>query len=73
VSDLIAGISPAQVPVGAHPGVISASEARGLEIAFLIMLVALVAASIFLFRARNSYARDVATAAASQQAEARVA
>lgn len=73
VSDLIAGIAPAQVPVGVHPGVISASEARGLEIAFLIMLATLVAASIVLFRARKTYPRDVATAAASQLAEPQAA
>jgi MFS family permease len=73
VSDLIAGIAPAQVPVGVHPGVISASEARGLEIAFLIMLATLGAASIVLFRARKTYPRDVATAAASQLAEPQAA
>ena len=68
VSDLIAGIAPAQVPVGTHIGVISPSEARGLEFAFLITLVSLLVAALFLFRARKTYARDVATAAASQQA-----
>jgi MFS family permease len=66
VSDLIAGIAPAQVPVGTHAGVISPSEARGLEVAFLVMLSSLAVAAIFLFRARRTYARDVATAAASQ-------
>jgi MFS family permease len=66
VSDLIAGISPSQVPVGGHVGVISPSEARGLEIAFLVMLSSLVIAAVFLFRARGTYAKDVATAAASQ-------
>jgi MFS family permease len=70
VSDLIAGIAPTQVPLGTHPGVISPSAARGLEIAFLIMLTSLVAAGLFLFRARRTYPRDVATAAASQQAAA---
>jgi hypothetical protein len=73
LSDLIAGIAPAQVPVGTHSGVISASEARGLEIAFLIMLVALLAAALFLFGARKRYPRDVATAAASQAAMAQAA
>lgn len=71
LSDLIAGIAPAQVPVGVHPGVISASEARGLEFTFLIMLTTLIAAGGFLFRGRRTYGRDVATAAASQAAEAR--
>jgi len=73
VSDLIAGIAPAQVPVGTHAGVISASEARGLEITFLIMLLALLAGALVLFRARKRYPRDVATAAASQQAAAQAA
>ena len=70
VSDLIAGITPAQVP-GTHATVISPSAARGLEIAFLIMLASLVAASGFLVRARRTYGRDVATAAASQAAQSR--
>jgi MFS family permease len=66
VSDLVAGISPAQVPVGTQVGVISRSEAHGLEIAFLVMLITLVVAGFFLLRGRRTYARDVATAAASQ-------
>ena len=66
VSDLIAGIAPTQVPVGTHLAVISPSEARGLEITFLVMLSSLVLAGLFLLRARRTYARDVATAAASQ-------
>ncbi len=43
------------------------SEARGLEIAFLLLLVTLAAAGIALLRARHTYPRDVATAAASNQ------
>jgi MFS family permease len=66
VSDLVAGISPSQVPVGTQIGVISQNEAHGLEIAFLVMLSSLVIAALFLLRARRTYARDVATAAASQ-------
>jgi MFS family permease len=74
LADAIAGIVPEQAPVGTHPGVISPGGARGLEISFLIMLSALVAAGVFLLRARSTYPRDVATAAASQeQEEARVA
>jgi MFS family permease len=68
LADLIAGIAPAQAPIGTHPGVVSPSIARGLEISFLIMLVSLFAAGIFLLRARKTYAEDVATAAASMQA-----
>jgi predicted MFS family arabinose efflux permease len=64
VSDLIAGIFPVQAPVGTHPGPISPSVANGLEVSFMIMLAALVAAGVFLLRARHSYPTDVATAGA---------
>ncbi len=67
LADLIAGIAPEQAPVGTHPGVISPGEARGLEISFLLLLGTLAAAGIFLLRARQTYPRDVATAAASNQ------
>jgi MFS family permease len=67
LSQLIAGIVPAQSPIGTHTGEVSASAARGLEITFLLLLVILAAAGVFLLRARHSYARDVATAAASHQ------
>ncbi len=70
LADLIAGIVPAQAPVGTHPPVISPSAARGLEISFLVMLSTLAAAGVFLLRARHTYPRDVATAAASQEATA---
>jgi MFS family permease len=65
LSQLIAGIAPAQTPVGTHAGVISASEARGLEITFLILLGTLAAAGVILLRARHTYPTDVATAAVS--------
>ena len=68
-ADLIAGIAPEQAPIGTHPGIISPGAARGLEISFLVMISSLVAAGIFLARARHTYPRDVATAAASQQGE----
>jgi MFS family permease len=68
LADAIAGIVPAQAPIGTHPGAVSPSTARGLEISFLLLLGTLVAAGIFLLRARSTYPRDVATAAASQQA-----
>jgi hypothetical protein len=68
LSQLVAGIVPAQTPVGTHTGLVSPSTARGLEITFLILLGTLVAAGVFLSRSRHTYARDIATAAASQQA-----
>ena len=67
LSQLIAGIVPAQAPIGTHAGGVSPSEARGLEISFLILLVTLFAAGLFLARARFTYAEDVATAAASSE------
>jgi MFS family permease len=67
LADLIAGIAPEQAPVGTHPGVISPGAARGLEISFLVLLGTLVAAGVFLLRARHTYPRDVATAGASNQ------
>ena len=67
VAELIAGIAPQQAPIGTHPGVISPASATGLEVTFLVMLASLAAAGVFLARARQSYPRDVATAAASRQ------
>lgn len=61
-ADLIAGIAPEQAPVGTHPSAISPGAARGLEISFLIMLSALVAAGVFLLRALRTYRQDVAAA-----------
>ncbi len=43
------------------------SGAQGLEVTFLIMLVALAVAGFVLLRARATYGRDVATAIASDQ------
>jgi hypothetical protein len=67
LADLIAGIAPQQAPIGTHPGVITPGAARGLEISFLLLLGTLAAGGIFLLRARYTYPRDVATAAASHQ------
>jgi MFS family permease len=69
IADLVAGIAPKQAPIGTHP-VISPGSARGLEVAFLLLLGTLAAAGVILFRARSTYPRDIATAAASQQAVA---
>jgi hypothetical protein len=68
LADLIAGITPQQTPVGTHPhAAISSGTATGLEVSFLILLTTLAAAGVILARARFTYPRDVATAAASRQ------
>ena len=67
LSQLIAGIFPAQAPIGTHAGLVSPSVARGLEISFLLLLGTLVAGGLILLRARATYPQDVATAAASNQ------
>jgi MFS family permease len=67
LADAVAGIVPAQAPIGTHPGAISPSTARGLEVSFLLLLVTLAAAGVFLLRARATYPGDVATAAAAHQ------
>jgi sugar phosphate permease len=67
LSDLIAGIFPEQAPIGTHAGAITPGGARGLEISFLVLLVTLAAAGVFLIRARDTYPVDVATAGASHQ------
>ncbi len=66
LADLIAGIAPKQAPIGTHP-IVSPGAARGLQITFLLLLGTLAAAGVFLLRARATYPRDLATAAASQQ------
>jgi MFS family permease len=68
IADLVAGIVPSQAPIGTHPHAPSSHAATGLEVSFLVMLSTLVAAGVFLARARKTYPTDVATAAASQQA-----
>lgn len=67
LADLIAGIAPQQAPIGTHPHTPSSNTATGLEFSFLILLVALISAGVFLYRARSTYPEDVATAGASQQ------
>jgi MFS family permease len=66
LSQLVAGIVPQQAPIGTHPRAPSSSTATGLQVTFLIMLAALLAASVFLFRASRTFASDVASAAASE-------
>jgi MFS family permease len=68
VADLVAGIAPHQAPIGTKPGGIPPGTGTGLEVSFLLMLIALGAAGYILLRARRSYPQDVATAAASARA-----
>jgi MFS family permease len=67
VSQLVAGILPTQAPIGTHPHAPNSNTTTGLEVTFLIMLVALAAGGVFLFRARTTFPSDVATAAVSEQ------
>jgi predicted MFS family arabinose efflux permease len=67
LADVIAGIAPEQTPIGTHSAPISPSAATGLEFSFLIMLVSLAWAGVFLARARATYARDLVTAGASDE------
>ena len=66
LADLIEGIVPKPAPIGTHTGGVSTGSATGLEYSFLILLVTLAGAGWFMLRARHTYVRDVATAAASQ-------
>ena len=66
VSQLVAGILPAQAPIGTHPRAPNSSTTTGLKITFLIMLAALAAGGLLLLRARETFPSDVATAAASE-------
>src|SRR3954453_8445549 len=69
IADLVAGIAPKQAPIGTKPGGIEPGVARGLQVSFILMLVALAVAGWILLRARQSYPRDVATAAKSAEYE----
>jgi MFS family permease len=73
IADLVAGFTPEKAPVGTKPGGISPGTARGLEVSFLLMLIPLAAAGVILLRARHTYPRDVATAAAGTAATTRAA
>jgi MFS family permease len=68
LADLIAGIAPKPSPIGTHQAAASISTGTGLQLTFLIMLVALAFAGVFLLRARDTYPGDVATAGASEAA-----
>jgi MFS family permease len=69
VADLVAGIQPKQAPIGTKAHGIEPGVGTGLEISFLLMLIALAAAGVVLLRARQTYPQDVATAIASTEAE----
>jgi MFS family permease len=66
VSVLVAGIVPSQAPIGTRPHAPSSTTSTALEITFLIMLLTLAGAGALLFRARTTFASDIATAAASE-------
>ena len=68
LASLIAGIAPEQGPIGTHAGGISSAGAKGLEFTFLIMLVSLGGAGVFLARSRRTYPQDVANAASACRA-----
>jgi len=68
IADLVAGITPSPAPIGTRVhGAVSHNTANGLEVSFLLLLGTVVAAGVFLLRARFTYPNDVATAAASNQ------
>jgi MFS family permease len=68
VADLIAGFSPPQAPIGTHTHpIVSSATGAGLQASFMIMLVTLAAAGVFLLKARHTYPTDVATAAEGWQ------
>ena len=67
LADLIAGIAPEQAPVGTHPGGDLACRGAGPGDQLPVLLITLAAAGIILLRARDTYPRDVATAAASNE------
>jgi MFS family permease len=66
LSQLIEGIVPQQAPIGTHPHAPPPGTATGLQVSFLIMLVALFAGGVLLYKARVTFASDVASAAASE-------
>ncbi len=52
-------------------GLAAESSAQGLQYAFIIFLAPLAAGGVFMLKARRTYARDVATALASEDAQER--
>lgn len=68
IADLVAGSHPSQAPPGTTADGASVASARGLQYSFLLMLIAVGVAGAILLKARHTYARDIATAAASAEA-----
>ncbi|HEX4033523.1 MAG TPA: MFS transporter [Solirubrobacteraceae bacterium] len=70
IADAIAGLALSPAPIGAHPNPhqVTSNTGTSLEWSFLILLATLAGAGWFMLRARHTYARDIATAAASQEA-----
>ncbi len=66
LSQVIEGIVPQQAPIGTHPHAPGASTATGLQVSFLVMLAALLLGGVLLYKARITFASDVASAAASE-------
>ncbi len=66
VAQLVAGVLPSQAPIGTHVKAPASHTTGGLEVTFLVMLVALAGGGWLLIRARETFASDVATAAASE-------
>jgi MFS family permease len=67
LASLVSGILPSQAPIGTHPHRPTVHAATGLQVSFLVMLVSLIAAGLFLLKASRTYASDVATAEASEE------
>ena len=66
LADLITGFVPQQAPVGTKPHqLVTPATGTGLQITFLVLLVSLVTAGVFLLRTRTTYPQDVATAGAA--------
>jgi MFS family permease len=60
-------IALAPLLFGLIASLVDGGQAEGLRIAFVVMLAPLFAAAVVLFRARRSYAPDVATALGSEE------
>jgi sugar phosphate permease len=60
-------IAVAPLLFGLIASLVDGGQAEGLRIAFVVMLAPLLAAAVVLYRARRSYAPDVATALGSEE------
>jgi len=66
LSNVIEGIFPPQAPIGTRPHAPPPNTSTGLQVSFLVMLAALLAGGMLLYKARVTFASDVASAAASE-------